>query len=186
VLHPRLIASQAIDTHDAIQKGGELTGFLALLMDLRPLEVIVEIGSDAGGTLWAWQQLGARVIGVDKPGAGFNSGLALNDHGCEIVYGDSHDPLTRQALLGLLKGRPVDVLFIDGDHSYNGVRADYEMYAPLVRAGGVIGLHDICDHPRVPQCKVKAFWDSLDVPGKEEIVTEPRTWMGIGVIRTAA
>ena len=180
------MAREAILTHNALQKGGELAGFLALLMDLDPLEVIVEVGSDAGGTLWAWQQLGARVIGVDLPGAGFNSGLAINDHGCEIIYGDSHDPLTRQALLGVLKGRPVDMLFIDGDHTYSGVKADYDMYSPLVRAGGIVALHDICDHPHVPQCKVKAFWDSLDTSGKEEIVTEPATWMGIGVIRVPA
>jgi len=147
---------------------------------------VVEIGSDAGGTLWAWQQLGCRVIGVDQPGAGFGSGIVIDDHGCEIVYGDSHDPLTRQALLGVLKGRPVDVLFVDGDHSFAGVKADWEMYGPLVRPGGLVAFHDICDHPRVRACKVKAFWDSLDVSGKEEIVTEPASWGGIGVIRVAA
>ena len=60
------------------------------------------------------------------------------------------------------------------------------MFRPLVRPGGIVAFHDICDHPRVPACKVKAFWDSLDLPGKEEIVTEPAVWGGIGVIRVPA
>jgi cephalosporin hydroxylase len=183
-VHPIAIAREAILTHNALQKGGELAAFLALLMDIEP-KVVVEIGSDAGGTLWAWQQLGVRVIGVDLPHGHFGSGLRLNDHGCQVVYGDSHDPATRDCLLDALDGDPIDVLFIDGDHTFKGVKQDFDMFAPLVRPGGIVGFHDICDHPTVPQCKVKAFWDSLDGE-KEELVTDPAVWGGIGVLRIPA
>jgi predicted O-methyltransferase YrrM len=44
---------------------------------------------------------------------------------------------------GILKGRKVDFLFIDADHSYEGVKKDFEMYSPLVRKGGIIAFHDI-------------------------------------------
>ena len=125
------------------------------------------------------------MIGVDQPYAGFNSGARLNDHGCQVVYGDSHSPDTRQCLVGVLAGQPVDVLFIDGDHSYPGVKADYEMYSPLVAPGGLVCFHDICDHPEMTMCKVRAFWQSLD-GDKEEIVTYPRTWGGIGILRVPA
>lgn len=37
---------------------------------------------------------------------------------------------------------PVDFVFIDGDHSYDGLRADWEGWAPLVAPGGVVALHD--------------------------------------------
>jgi len=37
---------------------------------------------------------------------------------------------------------PVDVLFIDGDHSYAGVTADIEAWVPHVRRGGLILFHD--------------------------------------------
>jgi len=37
---------------------------------------------------------------------------------------------------------PVDFIFIDGDHSYNGLRGDWEAWSPLVAPGGVIALHD--------------------------------------------
>ena len=34
----------------------------------------------------------------------------------------------------------IDFLFLDGDHSYEGVRRDFENYAPLVRPGGIVAL----------------------------------------------
>jgi predicted O-methyltransferase YrrM len=64
------IARAARYEHNAIQKHQELAGFLAIVADLDPLKIIVEVGAYAGGTLWAWQQLGdVRVIGVDQPPA---------------------------------------------------------------------------------------------------------------------
>lgn len=36
----------------------------------------------------------------------------------------------------------VDVLFIDGDHSYEGVKADWEAYKHLLGAGSVVVFHD--------------------------------------------
>jgi predicted O-methyltransferase YrrM len=54
---------------------------------------------------------------------------------------------TREAVMKKLNGRAVDLLFIDGDHRYSRVKKDFEMYAPLVRTGGVVLLHDILLHP---------------------------------------
>jgi hypothetical protein len=36
----------------------------------------------------------------------------------------------------------VDFLFIDGDHTYDAVRQDYELYFPKIRKGGLIFFHD--------------------------------------------
>jgi Methyltransferase domain len=33
-------------------------------------------------------------------------------------------------------------VFIDGDHSYDGLRGDWLGWAPLVAPGGVVALHD--------------------------------------------
>jgi predicted O-methyltransferase YrrM len=35
-----------------------------------------------------------------------------------------------------------NLLFIDADHSYEAVKADFEAWAPLVRPGGEIAFHD--------------------------------------------
>jgi predicted O-methyltransferase YrrM len=37
---------------------------------------------------------------------------------------------------------PVDFIFIDGDHSYHGLRDDWEAWSPLVAPQGIIALHD--------------------------------------------
>ncbi|HXD58387.1 MAG TPA: class I SAM-dependent methyltransferase [Thermoleophilaceae bacterium] len=39
-------------------------------------------------------------------------------------------------------GPPVDVVFIDGDHSPEGVREDWDVWHPHVRPGGHVAFHD--------------------------------------------
>jgi predicted O-methyltransferase YrrM len=40
---------------------------------------------------------------------------------------------------------PLELLFIDGDHSYEGARADFERWSAFVRPGGHVLLHDAVD-----------------------------------------
>ena len=44
---------------------------------------------------------------------------------------------------------PVDFIYIDGDHSYDGVKHDLEAWYPKVREGGIIAGHDY-KHPTFP------------------------------------
>jgi len=37
---------------------------------------------------------------------------------------------------------PIAFLFIDGDHSYEHVRADFDVWSPKVIPGGIIAMHD--------------------------------------------
>jgi predicted O-methyltransferase YrrM len=37
---------------------------------------------------------------------------------------------------------PIDMLFIDGDHSYEGVKRDWELFSPHVSSFGVVVFHD--------------------------------------------
>jgi predicted O-methyltransferase YrrM len=78
----------------------------------------------------------------------------------------------------------LDFLFIDGDHTYEGVKKDFEMYSPLVRKGGLIAFHDICKHPPQLNCTVDKFWN--EIKGSydfEEIIDNPsQNWAGIGVL----
>jgi predicted O-methyltransferase YrrM len=46
-------------------------------------------------------------------------------------------------------GGPFDLVFIDGDHSYEAVRRDFELVEPCVKPRGVVALHDVRAHPGV-------------------------------------
>ena len=38
--------------------------------------------------------------------------------------------------------RSIDLLFIDGDHSYEGCKADWDLYSPFLRKGSIVVFHD--------------------------------------------
>lgn len=59
----------------------------------------------------------------------------------QIVYyqEDSHGP---NAYKGLKAPPGTDLLFIDGDHTYMGCKADIEIWTPFVKPGGRVAFHD--------------------------------------------
>jgi len=75
-----------------------------------------------------------------------------------LLKEDSHKEETVRKLKDILGGGMIDLLFIDGDHRYEGVRKDFEMYSPLVRKGGIIAFHDICPGPPDAVGGVPKFW----------------------------
>lgn len=118
--------------------------------------VVVEIGSLFGGTLWGWLNLpGAEtVVSVDvvtdhRPirdevlaaRAQWRTWPNAAQRLC-VFEGDSHSGDMRLNVEQVLGSRPIDFLFVDGDHSYDGVLADFKMFSPLVRPGGVVAFHD--------------------------------------------
>ena len=76
-----------------------------------------------------------------------------------LLREDSHKEETICKLKDIPGGGMVDLLFIDGDHRYDGVRKDFEMYSPLVRKGGIIAFHDICIGPPEAVGGVPSFWN---------------------------
>jgi predicted O-methyltransferase YrrM len=170
--------------HGALQKPAEFASFLACL-DPCP-RIVVEIGCDAGGTLWAWTRIAQRVIGVDLPQSSFSSGRTLDSHGATMILGNSHDVQTWDRLVTELNGEWIDLLFIDGDHTYEGARLDWEMYSPLVAPGGIVAFHDVCKHHESLNVGVPQVWEEVNrANGKtgEEIVIGDATWGGIGWLR---
>lgn len=58
----------------------------------------------------------------------------------------------------------LDIIFIDGDHSYEGCKADIEAWLPKLREGGVMAGHDY-EHPQFPGVKksVDEIFDEVEV-----------------------
>lgn len=125
--------------------------------------LIVEIGSGRGGSI---STLGlsnpeARLINIDK----------FSSYDEETAYGVSKDyqgfkyedfrknvypfNLNLQTIqkwsdeaIDDIEDESVDLLFIDGNHSYLNCKNDIVNYMPKVKKGGVLAIHDY--HPRFP------------------------------------
>lgn len=70
------------------------------------------------------------------------------------------------------KDHSLDFVFIDGDHSYDGVKKDIEMWECKVKSGGWIGGHDFL-HPKLPGV-AKAVFEKYDEKTIE--LDDNRTW----------
>jgi len=165
--------------------------------------VILEIGTAKGGTLLAWSRIATElVISIDMFGGTGGGGypkakqqlfqqFAADRPGVEIVLlrEDSHAVETRDRARELLAGRTVDFLFIDGDHSYAGVKRDFEFWSELVTPGGHLAFHDILRAPDGSECEVDRLWAELkpQYPQHFELVEDPnQAWGGIGVLQMPA
>ena len=176
----------------------ELLALVETLERERP-ERILEIGTANGGTLFALCRSAvdqAQIVSVDLPGARYGGGypawkrmlygrFALPHQRLQLLRADSHLRATYSRVASLLGGKKLDLLFIDGDHTYDGAKQDFEWYKALVRPGGLIAFHDIVPNPSEPEMGVDRLWQEVkSFHQVEEIV---RSWdqagFGIGVLR---
>jgi predicted O-methyltransferase YrrM len=175
----------------------EIRQLLKVLQETRA-RVVVEIGTWQGGTLFLFARVAqpnAIIISVDLPRGPFGAGYpqwkaplyeSFAEQGQKIylVRGDSHDPRSLHEVMSLLNGEAVDLLFIDGDHAYEGVKKDFEMYKGLLRDGGIVAFHDICRHPPETLCEVSRFWN--EIKSSHRYMEIVKDWnqgnSGIGVI----
>lgn len=195
-------AEQIADAANAIEPGqnrGEFSQLLSLLED-RHIRNFMEIGTEGGCTFYAWCKIsepeGVKISldwGFGASGTGrFRDPLARATRDARLktwannvvrIEANSHSVKALGAVLGSLKGEKLDFLFIDGDHSAEGVRQDWEMYSPLVKAGGLVAFHDIkeCEYHIRAGCYVHEFWQKLEA-NKLELLSDEHVWGGIGLV----
>lgn len=181
----------------ALQIPSELTSLGEEISNLRP-ERALEIGTARGGTLLFLTRLAsatATIVSVDLPGGKFGGGystrrqwfyqrFARSKQRLHLLRGDSHSPEMVTRAKNIFGSQKIDYLFIDGDHRYEGVKADFEMYGPMVRNGGVIIFHDIVEGPSENVGGVPKFWREIKCRYRHaEFVEDWRQGgLGIGVL----
>jgi len=181
---------------------------------------IVEVGTWTGGSALLWAHMVSKyedgiVYCCDlqfKWGAYWNRDLITNiiTHWDTQIYtnsayrkyiqelqGDSHDPVFIEKVRNQVGEGSIDFMFIDGDHSYEGIKADFNNYYSLVKKGGFIAFHDIIDseYHRSFGCYVEKFWQEIKnnfehwefIDGNSYVAHHdhivPSLSMGIGVVR---
>jgi len=199
-MNSRKLANLAI-RRGAVQKSSEFSTLISFLKK-RKLSIVVEIGTGKGGTLFAWCRIAqptATIISIDLPGGPFGGGYSRKEEKVFkenkkkkqrlfLLRKDSRKVETRNRVLKILKGKKIDLLMIDGDHRYLGVKRDFQLFSPIVKKKGLIVFHDIVFHPRVPQCKVHRFWREIKNDFRHvEIIKRGEErgwgeWGGLGVI----
>lgn len=156
----------------------------------------MEIGTDQGGTFAIWSKLSkdGKRISIDIPHGNYGvSSYDVNKRdeylkslgsNVTMIHGDSQSGEIKNRISSTLKEGELDFLFIDGDHTYEGVKKDYENYKKYVKPGGWIGFHDIKDTEfhRNANCRVDLLWDELEGE-KIEFVDNRSSYGGIGFIR---
>ena len=105
-----------------------------------------------------------------------------------MLRGDSHDSAIHRRVAALFGGQPVDLLVIDGDHTYEGARRDFLDYGAMVRPGGLVAFHDICPDPAQPTLEVPRLWQELRRSYTTEELVEDRrqAGYGLGLLRVPA
>jgi predicted O-methyltransferase YrrM len=186
-------AGLAID-NGAVQKQYELARLFQVVEQSRP-RCLLEVGVSCGGTFAMWGRVCdslERIVGLDLVKPANLQACVAADRRARILIADSHtDEAERCVHDALPEG--IDFLLIDGDHSYAGVKADFERYSPLVNDGGTIAIHDILPDffhrygKRTAACggEVYRFWNEIrEQYHGEAMVDDPdQDAFGVGLIR---
>lgn len=168
------ITRRALVDFAALQNPWELRAFLDRVTALAP-STVLEIGTSCGGLLFALAQVSAPdawIGSIDLPERADTAEVAAAvpqvlaslvqpAQTAFVVRDRSTLRSVRDRVVAQLGGRQLDLLVLDADHTYGGVLADFAMYAPLVRPGGIIAVHDVVTRPENsgPGFEVGYFWD---------------------------
>jgi len=145
-------------------------------------QVIVEIGCYEGSTTKALASVTlGQVFTVDIffPGRlGISYGELIARHYCRRLSNVMFLKGASAAVGGAFS-QLVDLLFIDADHSYQGVVQDWKTWFPKVKPGGIIALHDCVQTPAMPgrkgsmefyECDIKAMRDVKEIAAVDSLV----------------
>ncbi len=147
---------------------------------------ILEIGCYDGGSSFYLSHFANEMVTIDNNDPCRFDPLELNKNcasGYTYIAGDSHHPDQTT----LFSKHEWDFAFIDGDHSYEGVKADFYNLLPHLRKGTPVAFHDIVisDFHHQHGCYVGEFWRDLKEEYKAtdflEFVSND-VWAGIGLL----
>lgn len=172
----------------------EILDLLTLIRERGP-KTLVEIGTARGGTLFLLCRVAAAdatLVTVDLPPgeskasyppwkAPLYQSFGAAGQRVHLIRGDSSASETRQAVRQALNQQPIDCLWIDGDHRYEGVRRDFDTFTPMVRPGGLIALHDIRPGPAELVGGVPRFWREVKSQYRHREILEPGDYQGFGI-----
>jgi hypothetical protein len=179
----------------ASQHPDELRAFIELLRR-ENVRSYLEIGARHGDTFFEVMKSlpkGSMGVAVDLPGGLWGTekskaplrraviDLKSGGYRATAVFGDSRSAGVRQTVMA---DGPFDAVLIDGDHLYEGVKADWLNYGPMSR---IVAFHDIAGEGEAEKVngnpvEVSRLWSELKADYRHAELIGEATTMGIGVL----
>lgn len=186
------------------QRLDERDAFVALMLR-EGARSYLEIGLKYGDTFgFVAERIppNSKMVGVDLPGHGPWGVAPADAHRAKrliklhmrqaarrqkvvVIWGDS---AARGTVARVQERAPYDLVFIDGDHRSEGVRADWENYGPMAR---MVAFHDIdaangkLEPERLALYGVHELWAELKQRYRHAEIIGRERGMGIGVLWNA-
>ena len=151
--------------------------FAMALVDLVRPRILVELGTHYGDSYCAFCQavdelkVAASCYAVDTWAGDLQSG----PYGPEVLddLKSHHDPLyssfsrliqsTFDDAVAHFNDASIDILHIDGYHTYDSVKHDFETWRPKIREGGIVLFHDT--NVRERDFGIRKFWEEIEATG---------------------
>lgn len=169
------------------QRPNELAAYLVWLATRPPIRSYLEIGVESGGSFIATIEYLRRfhplslAIGVDPNLSSPVRDYVTRTDGAYFLIGTQ----ASNELRGLVeKAGGIDLIFIDGDHSHEGVRADWRFAR---ECGRYVAFHDVA-----AECLpgVMSLWSEIRSAYVQTVDFvdadwKPNRWAGIGLVDLA-
>ncbi len=115
---------------------------------LNTKDICLETGLLYGGSHYLWTLFFDTVISIEHTEKCCQIarkrlteyGVAMS--GSAIIHGDTQGADTIERVKTAMGDRRLDFIFLDADHSWRAVQADFETYLPMLRPGGVVAIAD--------------------------------------------
>lgn len=187
MIYPELDIARSVENLQVLEEVSEMLSLI------EGKKLILEIGTSMGGTLCHMMKVAsddAEFVSVDLPGGLFGGEFGQpnievmkswlkGNQKLHTIRADSKSFLTVEQVRKILNGRKFDFILIDGDHTYEGVKGDYEIYKQF--AGDIIAFHDIVEHQQ-KDVGVKKLWEEIQGNKIEIIKDVKQGWGGIGIL----
>ena len=137
-----LLSSNVLNHYASRLMLSEAAYLYATVRDLEGSPNVAEIGRYRGGTTVLLAAAGGTVLSVDNDSRLEESDMSLRRVLVRLGLSERCDLRLADSTSVTIPPRSLDLAFIDGDHSYEGVSRDIEHWLPALRPGGHLVLHD--------------------------------------------
>jgi len=153
----------------------EFLSLLSYMID-KQVQNVLEIGAYKGGTALGFLSIGSDVTSIDIVKTPEVEELEESNDYFGFFYRD-------EFYAEEMDSNRWDMLFIDGDHSYEGCKKDYEEFSLYVKPSGLVVFHDVVksDLHASQGCEVWKFLEELKGNEFTHFVTDGN-WGGISVM----